>query len=782
METENGGTTATDTTHKEKIVHSMDEVNQTIKDFETSSQTKFLKHSGKIYDNTPQKSKVFWRVDDTGDMVPYFTTGFTKYICIHSRDRHSYLSKKCTSEKDKLLRMQKSKKRDCGATISVSHMVQFPELKKPTNVAIYQKTLATRFIKYRLTTDNNIKQEPTFRIVFPQNTDHSGHVIGGQDIKGEMDERLVLKIDEYVSNGVSNVKHIMNNLEKFVTEDLFKDGSIPLLSNKRYFPTAKAIKRQYHKSFLQKQLCEYDQDTLMRDIDHWKQEISPEDNILFRPFIPTPPIDKDDTLSSLDHQFLFVHQLGWQRELLHRYGNDFCFLDFTVKQTRFALPLHFLCVKTNYSHQVVATFVTQENSVRHIAEALDILKHWCENWEPKFIFTDNNEARTEAIEQVFSGCKVLISELHKERAWLKRGYLSDAKVTPEAQEQIVALLKEIAHSEDEASFQKSHDELMNREDSKMNSKLQSYLNSWFSIKERWCWLYWPEDIRILMLTNYGLERHHNLFEDIQTKFRPRKVLPFSISFLHKHFLPEHYKQYRMDNSSSFKLETSDFMPADIAQHLCIKEHCIRQLSEANSRQPDCIECDCDEFTLKYEDGTATKVIIPPSNFPRCSCAVYRASFLPCFHIFTLFPICENFSWASLPCWFRDSVFLSLDPHVCNLPATVQVMIEQPSELENETVEHVLELSSVTVSPSSPTTDLNTDIRRLLDQIQAVCESAPNEELATTKTDLEIILYRLQNGTDNACTLNRADVQKRKTSTQYEFEPEAKVRLADFSSN
>ena len=46
------------------------------------------------------------------------------------------------------------------------------------------------------------------------------------------------------------------------------------------------------------------------------------------------------------------------------------------KTTRYALPLFFLAVKTNVNYQVVGSFVIEDETVRSINEALEVISKW----------------------------------------------------------------------------------------------------------------------------------------------------------------------------------------------------------------------------------------------------------------------------------------------------------------------------------------------------------------------------------------------------------------------
>lgn len=90
-------------------------------------------------------------------------------------------------------------------------------------------------------------------------------------------------------------------------------------------------------------LSKIDQVNLAEKIKLWKEK-SPSSNYYFRPYKPNndPP-----------ENLLYVHQENWQRNLLIKYGNEISLIDATYKTTKYALPLFFVCVKTNCGYSVV---------------------------------------------------------------------------------------------------------------------------------------------------------------------------------------------------------------------------------------------------------------------------------------------------------------------------------------------------------------------------------------------------------------------------------------------
>ena len=100
---------------------------------------------------------------------------------------------------------------------------------------------------------------------------------------------------------------------------------------------------------------------------------------------------------------LFVHQNGWQKRLLAKYGNELVLLDATYRTTRYGLPLFFFVVKTNIDYQVVGLFVCENETEDSISEALSFIKSWNTDLNPKYAMSDYCVEEIKSLEKVLEG-------------------------------------------------------------------------------------------------------------------------------------------------------------------------------------------------------------------------------------------------------------------------------------------------------------------------------------------------------------------------------------------
>ena len=125
-------------------------------------------------------------------------------------------------------------------------------------------------------------------------------------------------------------------------------------------------------------LSQIDQVNLIKLVEQWTKE-DPTRKFFVRPCTSENSENKDEPLQEVDeeddddgdldytppqkisiedirkkaHNFLYIHQEKWQRDLLIKCGNNIFLLDATYKTTKYNLPLFFLCVLTNSGYQIV---------------------------------------------------------------------------------------------------------------------------------------------------------------------------------------------------------------------------------------------------------------------------------------------------------------------------------------------------------------------------------------------------------------------------------------------
>ena len=222
-----------------------------------------------------------------------------------------------------------------------------------------------------------------------------------------VDSRVKDFIRQQVSEGITSVAEIRRQSIMFVKNQLFHSESLPSRLNRRFFPNRRDIANFVYRTRVACMHSHVDQENLQTKIAEWKIA-SPNDSFHFRPYVDdvnsSSCVDTDDIImySSGSRCLLVIYQSEAQKRLLQKCG-DLCLLDATYKTCRYAVPLFFLCVRTNVDYTVVATFVTQYEDSASIREALEVISSWNTTWSPKSCMVDFCEAEINALESVFPG-------------------------------------------------------------------------------------------------------------------------------------------------------------------------------------------------------------------------------------------------------------------------------------------------------------------------------------------------------------------------------------------
>ena len=116
--------------------------------------------------------------------------------------------------------------------------------------------------------------------------------------------------------------------------------------------------------------------------------------------------------------FLWVHQSEDQRKLLKKYG-ELVLIDATYKTTKYALPLFLLVVRSNVSYVPVAEFFVESENINNIKEALEVVKSWNKDWNPRYFMLDYSEQEYQALQQIFPDSSKYLCNFHVEQAWLR---------------------------------------------------------------------------------------------------------------------------------------------------------------------------------------------------------------------------------------------------------------------------------------------------------------------------------------------------------------------------
>ncbi|XP_078495388.1 uncharacterized protein LOC113474043 isoform X2 [Ciona intestinalis] len=218
--------------------------------------------------------------------------------------------------------------------------------------------------------------------------------------------------------------------------------------------------------------------------------------------------------------------------------------------------------------------------------------------------------------------------------------------------------------------------------------------------KRWVSLYRLGKMRVPIGTNNGVERQNKMLKECHLKFQVDKSLSGLLKVLHHDFFPEALKKYTNGNTLAsdsyrlYKVVTPSYLhnrPQHVVHH-CMKRICNALAISFN----DIVRVDTSSFTVRSSCGILMYDVYlgNESDFPRCTCPDFKYYFLPCKHMFAIFSKYNDVSWASLPTWYTDSVYITLDREVITTLGFSGTSKDPTAESTDTTTPEHIELSLV----------------------------------------------------------------------------------------
>ncbi|XP_073524300.1 uncharacterized protein [Phyllobates terribilis] len=551
--------------------------------------------------------------------------------------------------------IQATKKMDCPAKIYVYHIIRYPDFQITRNTA-WHKRMASKKMNQEITKDNKVLH--CYVVQFPKLSEHRNHPIAGEvaNIREKIDPRVVDKILELYQSGIRKKRDIKKLVEHFVVQELFTGLDLPQSSRRRYYPTLKDITNIMGRTSKGTTTSVFDQSKVLDLVSKWQQEDN-RASIYCRPH-SVKGEDQDE------QKFLLCYQRHWQKRLLSTYGNSITLLDATYRTTRYALPLYFLCVRTNVCYTVVAAFVVQQERTEYIIEALKMIKDWNPTWNPSCFMLDFCLEEINAIAQVFADADIKLCDFHREKAWTE---WVNQKVhgVHENKKEVLALLRGIAL----ASSREEHDTALATLTSSNVWKRNKMLRMWFSHKwlpdiKKWAHVYRTGTQQFGINTNNGLERQHQTLKHSYLSSLKNCNLSQLIRVLHFEFFTDMYQKYVQMNLTSsdyyrkYVVEVPSFLknrPRGFIDHVMQRYYSGLDLSHLK-----CLDSDKGLFEVKSEsaiDLEKMHTVCVGLDGPTCTCKDWQKFLLPCKHMCLILRV-ANWQWHDInPAYSENPLFI-----------------------------------------------------------------------------------------------------------------------------
>ena len=371
-------------------------------------------HSLYFFFDDVQAVKFFWQHTVEGKKLEFNNTPFivSQIKKMHCQFGTHYYKQK-ESEKSKRTNLQGTRKVGCTANVSVYTITLYPNYsidEEETSGCSCRGLKQKKKDKLTQLRDaasqgKKLNSIVKYYVCLPEEEAHHGYhqTHGAASYAQRIHPKLIEKIYELVSEGITEIQEVKRSLKNYVQHSLCADIK-PDLTDRSYYPTTTDIHNHIYLAQRSCQLSKLDQENLSLKVEKWKRA-NPASNFYFRPYKESKAYEskgldkldsKMDTVNSeantFDQTLLYVHQEPWQQDLMVKYGNTISLMDATYKTTRYELALFFVAVKTNVGYTAVADFVLQSETAEQIAEALKILSSWNPKWQPPYFMTDYSEA------------------------------------------------------------------------------------------------------------------------------------------------------------------------------------------------------------------------------------------------------------------------------------------------------------------------------------------------------------------------------------------------------
>ncbi|XP_033643662.1 uncharacterized protein LOC117303538 isoform X1 [Asterias rubens] len=610
-----------------------------------------------------------------------------------------------------------NRKLECPAVIQVREISVYTNEGYFVDKKEFKNSSKLRWEKQRILKkirddEGNGKEVTTTRrlyIKMPYVRVHSSlHPVGENSAANQtMDQRVLQKLKQLISNNVTNINEIKKCLKVYVDDVLFKHNPIekkPKPFNRKFYPSPSDVQRQIAASLSTKS---ENTDMLAQNVKAWQAR-------------GTGKFFYRSHQSGSEESFLFVQQERWQQRLLERYGSDLVILDATSKSNTIltmATPLYCLCIHTNVNYIVVAVFLVEKETVANIKEALGVIQSWNTWWNPSSFMVDKCNIEVAAVKELFPNVRIYISDYHRKQSlnrWVSR---KECGLDSDQQKRVLAMFDRIALEQNNTLYQSAKKEFMSDETVAENIEFLDYLQSeWFSCPETWAHGFRDYAIDNLINVNNGELAMDRFFRySTIPKSRDKGVLGI-VTLIVESYIPDAFHKYRKKNAA-WKYTKFPTAVQNVPEYLRERpshfvRECLKNQEDAvtyNNVDVQLMDPTHGVFHVRSKKGFHITSFLGPS----CTCNMWKKFRFPCKHFFAIFLHFYEWGFHRLPELYINSVFLTRDIGVLQdpnaeaarvsqeyTPLEIQVMIPGgPEPCSTETVVSTAE----TVSSFNPIT-------------------------------------------------------------------------------
>ncbi|XP_065643786.1 uncharacterized protein LOC136075221 isoform X2 [Hydra vulgaris] len=171
----------------------------------------------------------------------------------------------------------------CRTKITMREIIHFPEF-KISQKTVWRKNNASKLLRQKLKTStlNELQYSRTIVVVIDDLSSHDKHPVGQAELISQaIDPQISQKIEEYVKEGIYNIRE-MKRLLRLAVKEIFENENLPPPNNRRFYPCASTIRSHIVKMRQKLRYSMIDQECLLKKCDEWKKN-DPFIKVLLRP-------------------------------------------------------------------------------------------------------------------------------------------------------------------------------------------------------------------------------------------------------------------------------------------------------------------------------------------------------------------------------------------------------------------------------------------------------------------------------------------------------------------
>ncbi|XP_065920248.1 calcium-responsive transcription factor-like isoform X2 [Dysidea avara] len=224
----------------------------------------------KRHKNRGESSRLLWSYGTIpADGTPFIVISSQELQCQRGQPKKYHVKEEERSDhvydKKPRTHLQKGRKEGCPATGCVKKLLKFPSHTIPVESKRSEKQRVINDLKEKLAS-KSVEGLPTYFVTLPMESVHNHKLIGATR---RMNSDIRNKVQEFVSDNITNTKLIKRLLRKYVQRQYSSDVVKPHVTDRSYYPHERDITNCVHSIMSAGKYSHLDQLNLEKIVTDW---------------------------------------------------------------------------------------------------------------------------------------------------------------------------------------------------------------------------------------------------------------------------------------------------------------------------------------------------------------------------------------------------------------------------------------------------------------------------------------------------------------------------------